>query len=87
MLVPVISPPSRSFVTTFFQSCFFALRLTTSSIPAEESIATMGRSGKDFFTSAVTVPRPQPSSRTADEGFGGRVCVACAGLGVSVLLH
>ena len=74
--VPVRSPPSRSFIVTFFQLSSFALRSTTSSIPAEESIARTGRSGKDFLTSAVTVPRPQPSSRTTEEEFGGRVWVA-----------
>lgn len=68
MDVPFRSPPSRSLVSTFFQPCFFALRLTTSSIPAEESIARTGTSGKDFLTSAVTVPRPHPSSRTVEEG-------------------
>lgn len=76
MDVPVRSPPSRSFVSTFFQSCFFAFRFIASSIPAEESIARTESSGKDFLTSAVTVPRPQPSSRTTEEEFGGRVCVA-----------
>ncbi len=40
-------------------------------MPAEESIARTERSGKDFLTSAVTVPRPQPSSRTVEEELGG----------------
>lgn len=66
-VLPVRSAPSRSFVTTFFQLSSFALRLKTSSMPAEESIATTERSGKDFLISAVTVPTSQPSSRTAEE--------------------
>lgn len=66
----------KEFGPTFFQPCFFALRLTTSSIPAEESIARTGTSGKDFLTSAVTVPRPHPSSRTVEEELGGAVWVA-----------
>ena len=76
MNVPLRSPPSKSFVSTFFQSCFLALRSTASSMPAEESIARTERSGKDFLISAVTVPRPQPSSRTVEEELGGRVSVA-----------
>ena len=73
MNIPLRSPPSRSFVSTFFQLCFFAFRSTTSSMPAEESVARTETSGKDFLTSAVTVPRPQPSSRTVEEEPGGRV--------------
>ena len=74
--VPVRSPPSRSLISTFFQLSSFALRSTTSSIPAEESIARTETSGKDFLTSAVTVPRPQPSSRTTEVELGGKVWVA-----------